>query len=128
MVMKALFVFIATTLIFSTPLANEPPPSSASAIAAIESNVVIWWREIHQHRELSNRESRTAALIADHLRSLALDTIQTDVAHTGGVATLIGHLPGSAIALRADQVSLDCRNWGPAPYTQIKRRTYLGQC
>ena len=57
------------------------------AIPAITPDVVAWRRDIHQHPELANAEQRTAALVAEHLRSLGLD-VQTGVAGTGVVATL----------------------------------------
>jgi len=34
---------------------------------------VAWRRDIHEHPELSNRETRTAELVAQHLRSLGLE-------------------------------------------------------
>ena len=37
-------------------------------ITTIEPKVVAWRRDIHQHPELGNRETRTAALVAEHLR------------------------------------------------------------
>jgi hypothetical protein len=42
----------------------------AAAARALEGQVTSWRRDIHQHPELSNREFRTAALVADHLRRL----------------------------------------------------------
>ena len=57
------------------------------AAREVESQVVAWRRDIHQHPELGNREFRTAALVADHLRGLGME-VRTDVAHTGVVATL----------------------------------------
>ncbi len=67
----------------------------ADRAAAIEDKVIAWRRDIHQHPELSNREFRTAALVADHLRSLGLE-VETEIAYTGVVATLVGGRPGPA--------------------------------
>ncbi|MBO1767000.1 hypothetical protein [Allobranchiibius sp. GilTou38] len=46
---------------------------------------VVRWRHHVQHPELSNREVKTAGLIADHLRSLDLDEVHTDIAGHGVV-------------------------------------------
>jgi hypothetical protein len=49
--------------------------------ASIEPKVIAWRREIHEHPELSNRETRTAKLVAQQLGRLGLE-VQTGVAHT----------------------------------------------
>ena len=38
----------------------------------VDAKVLAWRRDIHQHPELGNRETRTAKLVADHLRKLAI--------------------------------------------------------
>ncbi len=38
--------------------------------AEVQSKVIAWRRDIHAHPELSNRETRTAEIVAQHLRSL----------------------------------------------------------
>ncbi|MFI9401397.1 M20 family metallopeptidase [Nocardia sp. NPDC052316] len=71
--------------------------------AALADQVISWRRRLHQHPELSNREVGTAALIADHLRSLPLDEVRTGIAGYGVVGVLRGGQPGDkVIALRAD--------------------------
>ncbi|MBW0275739.1 hydrolase [Nocardia sp. MH4] len=71
--------------------------------AAVADQVIAWRHHLHQHPELSNREVDTAALIADHLRSLPLDEVRTGIAGHGVVGVLTGGLPGDqVIALRAD--------------------------
>ncbi len=71
----------------------------------MESQAVAWRRDIHQHPELSNREVRTAGIVADHLRRLGLE-VRTQVAHTGVVGVLRGGKPGPVVALRADMDAL----------------------
>ena len=61
--------------------------------AEVEGDVIAWRRDIHAHPELSNRETRTAALVAAHLRSLGLE-VRTGVARTGVVGTVRGGRPG----------------------------------
>ena len=71
----------------------------------IESKVIEWRRDIHEHPELGNREVRTAALIAKHLKSLGIE-VKTEVGITGVVGVLKGDKPGPVVALRADMDAL----------------------
>ena len=48
----------------------------------IEGKLIAWRRDIHQHPELGEQETRTAGLVADHLRKLGLEV------KTGVVALL----------------------------------------
>ena len=47
----------------------------------IEQKVIAWRRDFHEHPELSNRETRTAAIIAKFLDSLGLE-VKTGIAKT----------------------------------------------
>lgn len=71
----------------------------------LEQKVIEWRRDLHQHPELSNREFRTAKVLAAHLESLGLK-VQTGVAHTGVIGVLKGGKPGPTVALRADMDAL----------------------
>src|SRR6059036_2978399 len=70
-------------------------------VPQVVEKVVAWRRDIHAHPELSNRETRTADLVAQHLRSLGIE-VTTGVAHTGVVGVLRGGRPGPVVALRAE--------------------------
>src|SRR5690606_40687494 len=72
-----------------------------AAAHALRAPVIEWRRDIHQHPELGNREVRTAALVADHLRALDLEPT-TGIATTGVAAVRKGGKPGPRIALRPD--------------------------
>ncbi|MEE8306250.1 MAG: amidohydrolase, partial [Gammaproteobacteria bacterium] len=95
------------------------------AINAIEPQVIAWRRDIHEHPELSNREFRTAALVADHIRALGLE-VRTGVAHTGVVGTLVGGQPGPVIALRADMDALPVTEQVDLPFASKVRAEYNG--
>ena len=82
--------------------------------------------QIHQNPELSNREEKTAALIADYLRKLGLE-VQTGVAHHGVVALLKGGRPGPVVAVRADIDALPVTEQPNLPFASKVRATYLGQ-
>ncbi|HEX2140515.1 MAG TPA: amidohydrolase [Woeseiaceae bacterium] len=97
------------------------------AFEAIEPKVIEWRRDIHQHPELSNREFRTAAKVADHLRALDLDHVETGIAHTGVVGTLKGGRPGPVIALRADMDALPVREQTGLPFASEAKAEYNGE-
>src|SRR3954467_5303197 len=82
--------------------------------------------QIHQNPELSNREEKTAALIADYLTKLGLE-VQTGVAHHGVVALLKGGLPGPVVAVRADIDALPVTEETNLSFASKVRSTYLGQ-
>jgi amidohydrolase len=96
-----------------------------SRIAAIEPKVVAWRRDIHQHPELGNRETRTAKLVADHLRSLGIE-VRTGVAHTGVVGVLRGGRPGPVVLLRADMDALPVTERNQLPFASKVTTTYNG--
>jgi len=87
---------------------------------------VAWRRDIHANPELSNREFRTSALVAQHLRSLGID-VQTGVAHTGVIGLLKGGKPGPVIALRADMDALPVVEKTGLPYASTVRGEYQGR-
>lgn len=72
---------------------------------AIESKVIAWRRDLHEHPELGNQEFRTANIVAEHLRKLGYE-VREKVAVTGVVAVLKGGKPGPVVALRADMDGL----------------------
>ncbi|MPS76912.1 MAG: amidohydrolase [Achromobacter sp.] len=93
---------------------------------AIEDKLIAWRRDIHQHPELGNQETRTAKLIADHLRALGMD-VKTGVAGTGVVAVLKGGKPGPVVALRADMDALPVKEQVDVPFASKAKGTYLGK-
>jgi amidohydrolase len=99
---------------------------AALAADKIEPKCIAWRRDIHQHAELGNRETRTAKLIADHLRSLGIET-KEGVAKTGVVGILKGSKPGPCIALRADMDGLPIVERGDLSFISKQKTTYNGQ-
>lgn len=82
---------------------------------------------IHENPELSNREHETAALVAEHLRSLDFDEVRTGIAHTGVVGILRGGRPGPVVAVRADMDALPVTEATGLPFASTKRTTFGGQ-
>lgn len=56
--------FALLALLVAPAAAAQIPQAIDDTIDAVTPKVVEWRRDIHQHPELSNREVRTAALVA----------------------------------------------------------------
>jgi amidohydrolase len=92
----------------------------------VESKVIEWRRDFHQYPELSNRETRTAAKVAEHLKSLGIE-VKTGIAKTGVVGILKGAKPGPVIALRADMDALPVTERNSLPFASKEKATFNGQ-
>lgn len=101
-------------------------PDIVSQVNTIESRVIEWRRDFHEHPELGNRETRTAEVIAKHLRSLGIE-VQTGVAKTGVVGILRGDKPGPVVALRADMDGLPVTERVDVPFASKVKASYNGQ-
>lgn len=101
-------------------------PEVAAAAKAEQAKLIAWRRDFHQNPELSNREERTAAKVAGHLRSLGLKP-QTGVAHHGVVAIIEGGKPGPKVALRADMDALPVTEQTGLPFASKVTTTFNGQ-
>jgi len=92
----------------------------------IETKLIAWRRDIHEHPELGEQETRTAALVAEHLTKLGLE-VKTGVARTGVVAILKGGKPGPVVALRADMDALPVKEPEGLPFASKAKGQYLGR-
>jgi amidohydrolase len=92
----------------------------------VSAGIVELRHRLHQNPELSNRETKTAELVAAHLRSLGLEA-RTGIAKTGVVALLKGGKPGPLIAVRADMDALPVVEQTDLPFKSTKKDTFLGQ-
>lgn len=93
---------------------------------AVEAKLIAWRRDIHQNPELGNREFRTSALVAEHLKKLGYE-VREKVAHTGVVAVLKGGKPGPIVALRADMDALPVTEEVDLPFASKVRTTWRGK-
>lgn len=118
---------LLTVPLWFSPLTKASEQKSVHSISEqLEQQVITWRRDIHQHPELSNREFRTAALVAEHLRSLDME-VQTEIAHTGVVGFLRGGKPGPTIALRADMDALPVKELTDVPFASQAMGEYRGR-
>jgi amidohydrolase len=115
-------LFIATTALGQSKLR----PSIDQKAQGVESKVIEWRRDFHQHPELGNQEVRTAKIVADHLRSLGMEVTE-NVAVTGVVGVLRGGKPGPMVALRADMDALPVTERVDLPFKSTVTATYNGQ-
>jgi len=99
---------------------------AATAADKIETRSIAWRRDFHQNPELGNRETRTASIIATHLKKLGLE-VKEGVAKTGVVAILKGAKPGPCIALRADIDALPVTERVNISFASKQKSTYNGQ-
>jgi len=96
------------------------------AVEQIAPEMVQIRHRIHQNPELGNRETETAALVAERLRALGL-AVETGVAKTGVVGVLEGSRPGPTVAVRADMDALPVVEDSGLPFASTKTTEYLGQ-
>ena len=120
---SSLYLASAVTLLLS--VADQGRADGAALEAevrkrskAVEEKLIAWRRDIHQHPELGDQETRTAALVAKHLRGLGLE-VRTGVARTGVVGMLKGGKPGRTVALRADMDALPVQEPEGLPFATL---------
>jgi amidohydrolase len=111
-----------------------PPPGRAQDLSAridqavqkAAPEIVEIRHQLHKNPELSNRETQTAALVADYLKKLGME-VRTGIAKTGVVGILKGGKPGPVVAVRADMDALPVTEQTDLPFRSTKRDTFLGQ-
>src|SRR6059036_3460459 len=104
-----LFSAVFTALAFDSETAHASSARAeqiARAAETLRPRLIETRRDFHMHPELSNREERTAAIVAQRLRDLGLDEVKTHVARHGIVALLKGSQSGPVVAVRADMDAL----------------------
>ena len=121
------YAFLLTAFLFPATAAAAQTPDLRPLVERHTAQAVELRHVIHQNPELSNREHETAALVAEHLRSLNFDEVRTGVAHTGVVGILRGGRPGPVVAVRADMDALPVTENTGLPFASTKRTTYGGQ-
>jgi amidohydrolase len=106
--------------------AQDPLTRIEQETAKVTPAVTEIRHRIHQNPELSNREEKTAALVAEYLKKLGLE-VKTGIARHGVIALLKGGRPGPVVAVRADMDALPVTEQANLPFASKVRTTYLGQ-
>lgn len=123
---KQLFTLLALGITTGVSAQSSLKPAISTATAKVESKVIEWRRDLHQHPELGNQEFRTAKKVAEHLRSLGIE-VQENVAVTGVIGLLKGGKPGPVVALRADMDALPVTERVNIPFKSEVMAEYNGQ-
>jgi amidohydrolase len=119
-------LYLLTFISISTQAQTNLRSTIDQKANSIESKVIDWRRDFHQHPELGNQEVRTAKIVADHLRSLGMEVTE-GVAVTGVIGILKGGKPGPTVALRADMDALPVTERNDLPFKSVNTATYNGQ-
>lgn len=119
---------LALGLVFAAgqACAQVPLARVEAAVEQINPRVIEWRRDLHANPELGFAETRTAGVVADHLRALGLE-VRTGVGRTGVVGILRGGKPGRTVALRADMDALPVLEATGLPFASTATGTYMGQ-
>ena len=90
-----------------------------SGLEELSTGLAGFYRDLHQHPELSLGEHRTAQLVADALRPLGLEVTE----HVGGtgVVGLLRNGDGPVVMLRADFDALPVEEQTGLPYASTVR-------
>jgi amidohydrolase len=86
-------------------------------IADLAAEITAWRRDLHAHPELLYDVERTAASVADKLKTFGCDEVVTGIGRTGVVGVIRGRKgSGPAIGLRADMDALPIEEATGLPY------------
>ncbi len=121
---EAGFAGLALWLAFG--LATSAANAQAELTPTLLAQVQEWRRDFHQHPELGNRETRTAGIVAAHLKSLGFE-VREGVAHTGVIGYLRGARERPLIALRADMDALPVREEVNLPFASKVEAEFRGE-
>ena len=86
-------------------------------VADLHAEITAWRRDLHAHPELQYDVHRTAASVADKLKSFGCDEVVTGIGRTGVVGVIRGRKPGAkVVGLRADMDALPIEEATTVPY------------
>jgi amidohydrolase len=87
-------------------------------IAEFHREITAWRRDLHAHPELLYDVHRTAAIVAEKLKSFGCDEVVPGIGQTGVVGVIRGRkgAPGKVIGLRADMDALPIEETNDVPY------------
>ncbi len=122
---RLIALLLTPMMLFAADLQAAEDTRARDAATQLKDQVIEWRRDIHQHPELGNRETRTAALVAKQLRALGLE-VETGVAKTGVIGLLRGATPGPRIAIRADMDALPVAEEVDLPFASKVRVQFNG--
>lgn len=123
--MHPMILSSALALALAAPLSTAADSVEQLTDARL-AQITAWRRDLHEHPELSNRETRTAKIIAGELIKLGYE-VRTGIAHNGVVGVLKGGKPGPKLAIRADIDGLPVTEEVDLPFASKVKGEYLGK-
>ena len=118
-------ILLAAASLIAIP-AVHAAETAQQAITPLLPQITAWRRDLHEHPELSNRETRTSKFVADELKKFGYE-VHTGIAHTGVVGILKGGRPGPKLAIRADMDALPVTEEVDLPFASKAKGEYLGK-
>jgi hippurate hydrolase len=86
-------------------------------VADLHAEITAWRRDFHAHPELQYDVHRTAAAVAEKLKSFGCDEVATGIGRTGVVGVIRGRKAGGkVVGLRADMDALPIEEATNLPY------------
>jgi amidohydrolase len=86
-------------------------------VADLHPEITAWRRDFHAHPELLYDVHRTAAAVAEKLKSFGCDEVVTGIGRTGVVGVIRGRKPGAkVVGMRADMDALPIEEATALPY------------
>jgi amidohydrolase len=126
-IMKKILPSICALLSVAMPIFSiDMSRDIDAATVKIMPKIVEWRRHLHQYPELSNRETKTAKFVENHLRRLGLE-VRAGIAKTGVIGILKGAQPGPVIGLRADMDALPVTERNSLSFASKETSEYSGQ-
>ena len=114
--MKALFLLAAFPLLAASPLSDA---EIARRAEALKPKLIETRRHLHMYPELSNREKETGKYIAERMRQLGYENVQTNVALHGVAMELVPAAGGDALSIAGAKQS---GAWAPGTYRFLVAR------
>ena len=124
--MKLSMIAGALGLVLSSTTVIAAEPDVPALVKDRLDHITQLRRDFHQHPELSNRETQTAAKVAAELKKLGY-RVTTGIAHTGVIGILDSGKPGPKLAVRADMDALPVSEEVDLPFASKTKGEYLGK-
>ncbi|TAH45562.1 MAG: amidohydrolase [Gammaproteobacteria bacterium] len=124
--MKFSTIASALGLVLSSTTVIAAEPDVPALVKDRLDHITQLRRDFHQHPELSNRETQTAAKVAAELKRLGY-RVTTGIAHTGVIGILDSGKPGPKLAVRADMDALPVSEEVDLPFASKTKGEYLGK-
>jgi len=119
--MKRILALIS--LLTLTPIAVAADALTQTVLTDYHDHLEALFLDFHTHPELSFREERTAAIIADELRAVGFEV--TERVGGTGIVAIMSNGEGPMVMMRADMDGLPVEEKSGLPYASMNTQTNL---